>query len=267
MPRYQSMYNVPLTPLTASQSGGEAGGGGGGGTSSKHSTTRRAVSKVVLSQTKKGKGKKRTVNTYDGDYDYEVDDDDDNSDESTYSDETDADYDDDDDDDDYTDTECDCDSDVDEDDIKTVKNKSSTVDASKSRKSKKVVKTANTSKQASKSFGLQQHNVAHVLTKYMQLNKSERTEAMIAPFATADIQVLSFMAKQILSKNIKLHGGVKLQDALRILVEGSLEQKRSILITQPSLLTTMIKKSKGKLTNMTKQKSPKPTAAHGLGLV
>ena len=96
----------------------------------------------------------------------------------------------------------------------------------------------------------------------MQLNKSERTEAMIAPDATADLQVLSFMAKQILSKNIKLHGGVNLQDALRILVEGSLEQKRSILITQPSL-TTMIKKSKGKLTNMTKQKSPNPTAANG----
>ena len=149
MPHYQSMYNVPLTPLAASQSGGEAGGGGGVGTSLKHSTTCRAASKVVLSQTKKG--------NYN---DYEVDDDDDYSDESTYSDETDADYDDDDDDDDYTDTECDGDdeedgdeyyddSDVDDDDddIMTVKNKSSTVDVSKSRKSKKVVKTANTSMQ------------------------------------------------------------------------------------------------------------------------
>ena len=127
----------------------------------------------------------------------------------------------------------------------------------------KVVKTANTSNQATKSFGLQQHDVAHVFTKYMQLSKSERTEAMIAPDAMADIQVLSLMAKQILSKKIKLHGGVKLQDALRILVEGSLEQKRSILITQPSLLTAMIKKSKGKLANTTKPNSPNPTAAHG----
>ena len=54
-------------------------------------------------------------------------------------------------------------------------------------------------------------DVALVLTKYMQLSKSERTEAMIAPDATADIQVLSLMAKQILSKKIKLHGGMKLQ--------------------------------------------------------
>ena len=65
------------------------------------------------------------------------------------------------------------------------------MNASKSRKSKKV---ANTTNQASKSFVLQPHNVAHVLTKYMQLSKSERTEAMIAPDATADIQVLSLMA-------------------------------------------------------------------------
>ena len=126
----------------------------------------------------------------------------------------------------------------------------------------KVVKTANTSNQASKSFALQQHDVARVFTKYMQLSKSERTEAMTAPDAMADIQVLYLMAKQILSKKIKLQG-VKLQDALHILVEGSLEQKRSILITQPSLLTVMIKKSKGNLANTTKPNSPNPTAAHG----
>ena len=45
MSRYRSMYDVPLTPLKASQSGGEAGGGGG--TSSKRSTTRRAASTAM----------------------------------------------------------------------------------------------------------------------------------------------------------------------------------------------------------------------------
>ena len=97
----------------------------------------------------------------------------------------------------------------------------------------------------------------------MQLSKSERTEAMIAPEATADIHVLSLMAKQILSKQIKLPGGVKVQDGLPVLADGSLEQKRSILITQPSLLTAIIKKSKSKLQTTPKQKSTRPTAAHG----
>ena len=80
----------------------------------------------------------------------------------------------------------------------------------------------------------------------------------------ADIHVLSLMAKQILSKQIKLPGGVKVQDGLHVLVDGSLEQKRSILITQPSLLTAMIKKSKSKLQTTPKQKSAKPTTAHRL---
>ena len=135
--------------------------------------------------------------------------------------------------------------------------------AFKSRKSKKAVKTANTPKRAIKPSRLQQHDVACVLSKYMQLSKSEHTEAMIAPNATADIQVLSLMAKQILGKQIKLPGGVKVQDALHVLVDGSLEQKRSILITQSSLLTTMIKKSKSKLKTTPKKQSSKPTVAHG----
>ena len=125
------------------------------------------------------------------------------------------------------------------------------------------MKTAKTSNRASKSSGLRQHDVARVLSKYMQLSKLERTEVMIAPDAMADIQVLSLMAKQIIGKQIKLPGGVKVQDALHVLVDGSLEQKRSILITQPSLLTAMIKKSKSKLKNTPKQKSAKPTAVHG----
>ena len=123
--------------------------------------------------------------------------------------------------------------------------------------------SATTPTRAIKPSGLQQHDVARVLSKYMPLSKSERTEAMIAPEATADIHVLSLMAKQILSKQIKLPGGVKVQDGLPVLADGSLEQKRSILITQPSLLTAIIKKSKSKLQTPPKQKSTRPTAAHG----
>ena len=45
MPRYRSMYDVPITPVIPSQSKGEAGGGG---TAPKCSTTSRAASKVEL---------------------------------------------------------------------------------------------------------------------------------------------------------------------------------------------------------------------------
>ena len=48
---------------------------------------------------------------------------------------------------------------------------------------------------------------SRVLTKYMQLNKSKCTEALIASDAACDIHVLSLMAKQILNKKIKLPGG------------------------------------------------------------
>ena len=210
-----------------------------------------------------------------------MDDDDEDNDESIYSDDSDYDDDDDDDDDDgdYTDTECDDDDDdddesyddgddaesgVDDDETSTtVRGKASSTAVSKSKKSKKKVTSATTPTRAIKPSGLQQHDVARVLSKYMQLSKSERTEAMIAPEATADIHVLSLMAKQILSKQIKLPGGVKVQDGLPVLADGSLEQKRSILITQPSLLTAMIKKSKSKLQTTPKQKSTRPTAAHG----
>ena len=279
---YRSMYDVPLAPVKPSQSEGETGGGGGGGgggTTPKRSTTStRAASKVELKRTQKGKGKKKTVSKYEDDDD--VDDDDEDNDESIYSDDSDYDDDDDDDDDgDYTDTECDDDDDdddesyddgddaesgVDDDETNTtVRGKASSTAVSKSKKSKKTVTSATTPTRAIKPSGLQQHDVARVLSKYMQLSKSERTEAMIAPEATADIHVLSLMAKQILSKQIKLPGGVKVQDGLPVLADGSLEQKRSILITQPSLLTAMIKKSKSKLQTTPKQKSTRPTAAHG----
>ena len=277
---YRSMYDVPLAPVKPSQSEGETGGGGGGGTTPKRSTTStRAASKVELKRTQKGKGKKKTVSKYEDDDD--VDDDDEDNDESIYSDDSDYDDDDDDDDGDYTDTECDDDDDDDYDDESyddgddaesgvdddetstTVRGKASSTAVSKSKKSKKTVTSATTPTRAIKPSGLQQHDVARVLSKYMQLSKSERTEAMIAPEATADIHVLSLMAKQILSKQIKLPGGVKVQDGLPVLADGSLEQKRSILITQPSLLTAMIKKSKSKVQTTPKQKSTKPTAAHG----
>ena len=281
MPLYRSMYDVPLAPVKPSQSEGETGGGGGGTTPKRSTTSTRAASKVELKRTQKGKGKKKTVSKYEDDDDYDVDDDDEDNDESIYSD--DSDYDDDDD-GDYTDTECDDDDDDDDDDdydeayddgddaesgvdddetSTTVRGKASSTAVSKSKKSKKTVTSATTPTRAIKPSGLQQHDVARVLSKYMQLSKSERTEAMIAPEATADIHVLSLMAKQILSKQIKLPGGVKVQDGLPVLADGSLEQKRSILITQPSLLTAMIKKSKSKLQTTPKQKSTRPTAAHG----
>ena len=273
MPRYRSMYDVPITPVKPSQSKGETGGGGGGTTPKRSTTTTRAASKVELNRTQKGKGKKKTVSKYEDDDDYDVDDDDDDSDESMYSDETDGD-----DDGDYTDTECDDDDDdydedyddddadsgVDDDETSTtVRGKASSAAVSKSKKSKKTVMSATPPTRAMKPSGLQQHDVARVLSKYMQLSKSEHTEAMIAPEAAADIHVLSLMANQILSKQIKLPGGVKVQDGLHVLVDGSLEQKRSILITQPSLLTAMIKKSKSKLKTPPKRKSTKPTTAHG----
>ena len=281
MPLYRSMYDVPLAPVKPSQSEGETGGGGGGTTPKRSTTSTRAASKVELKRTQKGKGKKKTVSKYEDDDDYDVDDDDEDNDESIYSD--DSDYDDDDD-GDYTDTECDDDDDDDDDDdydeayddgddaesgvdddetSTTVRGKASSTAVSKSKKSKKTVTSATTPTRAIKPSGLQQHDVARVLSKYMQLSKSERTEAMIAPEATADIHVLSLIAKQILSKQIKLPGGVKVQDGLPVLADGSLEQKRSILITQPSLLTAMIKKSKSKLQTTPKQKSTRPTAAHG----
>ena len=235
MPLYRSMYDVPITPVKPSQREGGTGGGGGGGTTLKRSTTStRAVSKVELNRTQKGKGKKKTVSKYEDDDDYDVDDDDDDNDESIYSDETD--YEDDDDDDgDYTDTDTECDDDDDDYDdgddadsgvnddetSTTVRGKASSTAVSKSKKSKKTVTSATTPTRAIKPSGLQQHDVAHVLSKYMQLSKSERTEAMIAPEATADIHVLSLMAKQILSKQIKLPGGVKVQDGLHVLVDGS----------------------------------------------
>ena len=240
-------------------------------TTPKRSTTStRAASKVELKRTQKGKGKKKTVSKYEDDDD--VDDDDEDNDESIYSDDSDYDDDDDDDDDgDYTDTECDDDDDDDDDESyddgddaesgvdddetsTTVRGKASSTAVSKSKKSKKMVTSATTPTRAIKPSGLQQHDVARVLSKYMQLSKSERTEAMIAPEATADIHVLSLMAKQIPSKQIKLPGGVKVQDGLSVLADGSLEQKRSILITQPSLLTAMIKKSKSKVQTTPKQK-------------
>ena len=278
MTLYRSMYDVPLAPVKPSQSEGETGGGGGGTTPKRSTTSTRAVSKVELKRTQKGNGKKKTVSKYEDDDDY---DDDEDNDESIYSD--DSDYDDDDD-GDYTDTECDDDDDDDDDDdydeayddgddaesgvdddetSTTVRGKASSTAVSKSKKSKKTVTSATTPTRAIKPSGLQQHDVARVLSKYMQLSKSERTEAMIAPEATADIHVLSLMAKQILSKQIKLPGGVKVQDGLPVLADGSLEQKRSILITQPSLLTAIIKKSKSKLQTTPKQKSTRPTAAHG----
>ena len=280
MPLYRSMYDVPLAPVKPSQSEGETGGGGGGTTPKRSTTSTRAASKVELKRTQKGKGKKKTVSKYEDDDDYDVDDDDEDNDESIYSD--DSDYDDDDD-GDYTDTDCDDDDDDDDDDYDeayddgddaesgvdddetstTVRGKASSTAVSKSKKSKKTVTSATTPTRAIKPSGLQQHDVARVLSKYMQLSKSERTEAMIAPEATADIHVLSLIAKQILSKQIKLPGGVKVQDGLPVLADGSLEQKRSILITQPSLLTAMIKKSKSKLQTTPKQKSTRPTAAHG----
>ena len=266
MPLYRSMYDVPLAPVKPSQSEGETGGGGGGTTPKRSTTSTRAASKVELKQTQKGKGKKKTVSKYEDDDDYDVDDDDEDNDESIYND--DSDYDDDDDDGDYTDTVCD-DDDVDDDDdddndyneanddgddaesgvdddetSTTVRGKASSTAVSKSKKSKKTVTSATTPTRAIKPSGLQQHDVARVFSKYMQLSKSERTEAMIAPEATADIHVLSLIAKQILSKQIKLPGGVKVRDGLPVLADGSLEQKRSILITQPSLLSAMIKKSK-----------------------
>ena len=280
MPFYRSMYDVPLAPVKPSQSEGETGGGGGGTTPKRSTTSTRAASKVELKRTQKGKGKKKRVSKYEDDDDYDVDDDDEDNDESIYSD--DSDYDDDDD-GDYTDTECDDDDDDDDDDYDeayddgddvesgvdddetstTVRGKASSTAVSKSKKSKKTVTSATTPTRAIKPSGLQQHDVARVLSKYMHLCKSERTEAMIAPEATADIHVLSLMAKQILSTQIKLPGGVKVQDGLPVLADGSLEQKRSILITQPSLLTAMIKKSKSKLQTTPKQKSTRPTAAHG----
>ena len=279
MPLYRSMYDVPLAPVKPSQSEGETGGGGGGTTPKRSTTSTRAESKVELNRTQKGKGKKKTVSKYEDDDDYDVDDDDEDNDESIYSD--DSDYDDDDD-GNYTDTECDDDDDDDDDydeayddgddaesgvdddeTTTTVRGKASSTAVSKSKKSKKTVTSATTPTRAIKPSGLQQHDVARVLSKYMQLSKLERTEAMITPEATADIHVLSLIAKQILSKQIKLPGGVKVQDGLPVLADGSLEQKRSILITQPSLLTAMIKKSKSKLQTTPKQKSTRPTAAHG----
>ena len=176
--RYRSMYDVPITPVKPSQSKGEAGGGG---MAPKRSTTSRAASKVELNRTQKGKGKKRTVSKYEDDDDYDVDDDDDDSDESMYSDETD-----DDDDEDYTDTECDDDDDnydedyddddddsgVDDHEANTaLRGKSLSADVSKSRKSKKTVTSATTPTLAIKPCGLQQHDVARVLSKYMQLSK------------------------------------------------------------------------------------------------
>ena len=210
MPRYRSMYDVPITPVKPSQSEGETGGGGGGGgggtTPKRSTTTTRAASKVELNRTQKGKGKKKTVSKYEDDDDYDVDGDDDDNDESIYSDETDYD----DDDGDYTDTECDDDDDnydeayddnddadsgVDDDETSTtVRGKASSAAVSKPKKSKKMVTSATTPTRAIKPSGLQQHDVARVLSKYMQLRKSERTEAMIAPEAAADIHVLSLMA-------------------------------------------------------------------------
>ena len=242
MPLYRSMYDVPLAPVKPSQSEGETGGGGGGTTPKRSTTSTRAASKVELKRTQKGKGKKKTVSKYEDDDDYDVDDDDEDNDESIYSD--DSDYDDDDD-GDYTDTDCDDDDDddydeanddgddaesgVDDDETSTtVRRKASSTAVSKSKKSKKTVTSATTPTRAIKPSGLQQHDVARVLSKYMQLSKSERTEAMIAPEATADIHVLSLIARQILSKQIKLPGGVKVQDGLPVLADGSLEQKRSI---------------------------------------
>ena len=281
MSLYRSMYDVPLAPVKPSQSEGETGGGGGGTTPKRSTTSTRAVSKVELNRTQKGGGKKKTVSKYEDDDDYDVDDDDEDNDESIYSD--DSDYDDDDD-GDYTDTECDDNDDDDDDDeydeayddgddaesgvdndetSTTIRGKASSTAVSKSKKSKKTVTSASTPTRAIKPSGLQQHDIARVLSKYIQLSKLERTEAMIAPEATADIHVLSLMAKQILSKQIKLPGGVKVQDGLPVLADGSLEQKRSILISQPSLLTAIIKKSKSKLQTTPKQKSTKPTAAHG----
>ena len=54
---------------------------------------------------------------------------------------------------------------------------------------------------------------------------------------------LSRMAKQIRNKQLYLPKGGYLITALKTLANGTLHQKRSVLVTKPDLLTSIIKRS------------------------
>ena len=114
---------------------------------------------------------------------------------------------------------------------------------SKQERLKRKTKKKNPARFTTKPVGLRKKEIDRVLSKYGKLNKRERTANIIASKSTPDVMTLSRMAKQIRNKQLYLPKGGYLKTALKTLANGTLHQKRSVLVTKPDLLTSIIKRS------------------------
>ena len=108
---------------------------------------------------------------------------------------------------------------------------------------KRKTKKRNPTRFTTKPVGLRKREIDRVLFKYGKLIKRERTANIIASKSTPDVMTLSRMAKQIRNKQLYLPKGGYLKTALKTLANGTLHQKRSVLVTKPDLLTSIIKRS------------------------